>query len=216
MPEYFSSQTSESFALTKENKIITATSTATATSNESQSRADEIAKQISKQISQIDANTQASLVNTANLNQEFPTLTYYLLTEDFIKNIIKVESAPLNPNNEITDSLYIYGNTKLYNEDDISVGICSASFMCSKNAKFSYTDITNYISLDNGLIVSWLTPSFVVNLEVDNIINGLVTECIVKCTTKIGDSSFFYGKTANLKVSTSRGKIVFTFTSYNA
>ena len=67
----------------------------------------------------------------------------------------------------------------------------------------------------DGLIVSWLTPSTLVNLELDSIINGMVTECIVDCNTKIGDESIFYGKTFNLKVSSSDGKIYFYFTPFN-
>ena len=71
------------------------------------------------------------------------------------------------------------------------------TFLCYKNNHRFYTDISNYLSVDNGLIVSWFTPTTLVNLELDNIINGMVTECIVVAATKIGANPF-YGETFNL------------------
>jgi hypothetical protein len=85
-------------------------------------------------------------------------------------------------------------------DDQNSVGRCSASFLCFKNNKRFYTDITNFISVDNGLIVSWLTPTTLINLKLDTITHGMVTECIVVASTKIGVNPFF-GQTFDLKVS---------------
>ena len=48
--------------------------------------------------------------------------------------------------------------------------------------------------------MSWLTPTTLINLELDNIIHGMVTECIVVASTKIGVNPFF-GQTFDLKVS---------------
>src|SRR6266436_9106641 len=79
-----------------------------------------------------------------------------------------------------------------------------------------YTDISNYLSADNGLIVSWLTPTTLINLELDRIITGMVTECIVVAATKIGQNPF-YGDTFNLVVSAPRrtGEVQFEFTQIN-
>lgn len=210
---FFSEQSYVSSALTDKNYIVTASATASATSSLSQEDANNLALEEAKLVSQDFANTQASLANIASANEKVPSLSYYLYVEDFVKSLVEVPTTILDPSTT-TGSLYVYGRAKLYNlENNKPDGICSASFSCSKNSRDTYTDITNYISLDNGLIVSWLTPSTLVNLELDSIINGMVTECIVKASTKIGKSNFFYGKTFNLKVTSSRGKIYFYFTS---
>ena len=118
-----------------------------------------------------------------------------------------------DPHNTTTDSKYFAGIANIYIAGDgqNSVGRCSASFLCYKNDNRFYTDISNYISVDNGLIVSWLTPTTLINLELDSIINGMVTECIVVASTKIGPNPF-YGETFNLIVSSNGQQIQFEFT----
>ena len=74
-----------------------------------------------------------------------------------------------------------------------------------------YTDISNYLSAANGLIVTWFTPTTLINLELDSIINSMVTECTVVATTKVGFAPFF-GQTFNLIVSSDGEKIYFQFT----
>lgn len=210
---FSSEQSYVSSAFTDTNYLVTASATATATSIISQEDADRLALTKAKLVSQDSANTQASLANIASANERVPSLSYYLNVDDFIESVVYVDTTIKDPS-VTTDALYVYGRTKLYNlENNNYEGICSASFMCSQNSTGTYTDITNFISLDNGLIVSWLTPSSVLNLELDSIINGMITECIVKATTKIGKNDLFYGKTFNLKVSNGQGKIYFNFTS---
>ena len=136
-------------------------------------------------------------------NNEEP-LTYFLNVSDFIESLIEIPATPINNpniNNSTTASKYFAGIANIYipNDDQNSVGRCSASFLCFKNDQRFYTDITNFISVDNGLIVSWLTPTTLINLELDNIIRGMVTECIVVASTKIGVNPFF-GQTFDLKV----------------
>jgi hypothetical protein len=210
---FYSEKTNVSTALTDKKYEVTASATANAISIISQEDADFLALKEAKQVSQDSANTQANLANIASKDERVPSLSYYLYVDDFVKSLVEVETMILDPSTT-TGALYAYGRAKLYNlENNNSDGICSASFACSKNSTDIYTDITNYISLNNGMIVSWLTPSTILNLELDSIINGMVTECIVKASTKIGKSNFFYGKTFNLKVSSSEGKIYFYFTS---
>src|SRR5258707_9414060 len=107
-------------------------------------------------------------------------------------------------------SKYFAGIANIYilGDNQNSVGRCSASFLCYKNNHRFYTDISNYISVDNGLIVSWFTPTTLINLELDSIINGMVTECIVVAATKIGPNPF-YGETFNLVVSSDGQQIQF-------
>jgi hypothetical protein len=143
-------------------------------------------------------------------------MTYFLNVTDFINSLIEIPARPIrNPHirNTTTDSKYLAGIANIYMSGDNqnSVGRCSASFLCFKNDNRFYTDISNYISVDNGLIVSWLTPTTLIDLELDSIINGMVTECIVVASTKIGPNPF-YGETFNLVVSSDGQQIQFQFT----
>ena len=132
-------------------------------------------------------------------------MTYFLNVTDFINSLIEIPARPIrNPHiqNTTLDSKYLAGLANIYipGDDQNSVGRCSASFLCFKNDQRFYTDISNFISVNNGLIVSWFTPTTLINLELDRIINGMITECIVVAATKIGVNPFF-GETFNLKVS---------------
>jgi hypothetical protein len=144
-------------------------------------------------------------------------MTYFLKVTDFINSLIEIPAKPIrNPHihNSTTDSKYLAGIANIYvpGDDQHSVGRCSASFLCFNNDQRFYTDISNYISVDNGLIVSWFTPTTLINLELDSIINSMVTECIVVAATKIGPNPF-YGETFNLVVSSDGQQIQFEFTN---
>lgn len=152
------------------------------------------------------------------------SMTYVLKVTEFLESLIEIPASPIPPpphfpnfRNSTTDSKYFAGISNIYipGDNQNSVGRCSASFLCFKNDNRFFTDISNYLSVDNGLIVSWLTPTTLINLELDNIINGMVTECIVVASTKIGPNPF-YGETFNLEVSsiTSGGvkQVQFQFT----
>jgi hypothetical protein len=146
-------------------------------------------------------------------------MTYFLKIREFIEGLIEIPATPItphcpnSPHNRTTDSKYFAGISNIYTPgaNRRSAGRCSASFLCFKNDNRFFTDISNYISADNGLIVSWLTPTTLIDLELDNIINGMVTECIVVASTKIGPNPF-YGETFNLVVSSDGQQIQFEFT----
>jgi hypothetical protein len=149
-------------------------------------------------------------------------LKYFLKVRDFIESLVEISAAPIEfqkprITNTTTATQYLAGIAKIYKplDDRNSVGRCSASFLCYQNDGVIYTDISNFISVDNGLIVSWFTPTTIINLALDSIINSMVTECIVVASTKIGVNPF-YGETFNLKVSSGKSageeQIQFEFT----
>jgi hypothetical protein len=124
--------------------------------------------------------------------------------------LIEIPTSNVSGSSPIA-SRYLAGRAPLHNNDGNTVGICSASFLCIQTQDGFYTDISNFISVDNGLIVSWFTPSTLFNLELDTLLNSMVTECMVVASTKVGINPF-YGQTFNLVVSSSNGKIYFEFT----
>ena len=144
-------------------------------------------------------------------------MTYFLKIRDFIESLIEIPATPIAPfpnsRHTTTDSKYLAGIANIYVPGVRgSVGRCSSSFLCYKNNNRFYTDISNYISVDNGLIVSWFTPTTLIDLELDNVITGMVTQCIVVAATKIGPNPF-YGETFNLAVSSDGQQIQFVFTN---
>lgn len=135
-------------------------------------------------------------------------LSYYLYVADFIQSFIKIPTSNVLVDSSTIFSKYLAGRAAIYNTKGKKVGTCSASFLCMQNADGIFTDISNYLSVDNGLIVSWFTPTTLINLELDSIIHSMVTECIVIASTKIGFNPF-YGKTFNMIVSSDQSKIYF-------
>lgn len=138
-------------------------------------------------------------------------LTYYLYVDDFIQSFIEIPTSNVSIYSSTVSSKYLAGRAPLYDEHDIKVGTCSASFLCMQNADGIYTDISNYLSVDNGIVISWLTPTTLINLELDSIVHSMVTECLVAASTKIGFNPF-YGKIFNMIVSSDNGKIYFELT----
>jgi hypothetical protein len=135
-------------------------------------------------------------------------VSYYLYVEDFIKSFIEIPTSNVLIESSTISSKYLAGRASIYNKHDEKVGTCSASFLCMQNENGIFTDISNYLSVDNGLIISWFTPTTLINLELDSIIHSMVTECIVVASTKVGFNPF-YGKTFNMVVSSDDGKIYF-------
>lgn len=139
------------------------------------------------------------------------TLTYYLYISDFAQSFIEIPTSNVAVDSTTISSKYLAGRAPLYNRRGQKIGTCSASFLCMQNADGIYTDISNYLSVDSGLIVTWFTPTTLINLELDSIIHSMVTECIVVASTKVGFNPF-YGETFNLVVSSDDQKIYFKFT----
>lgn len=138
------------------------------------------------------------------------TITYYLSIADFAKSFIQIPTSNVFVDSTTIASSYLAGMAPIYNEKNVKSGTCSASFLSMKSADGIFTDISNYISTVDGLIVTWFTPTKLINLELDTIINSMVTECTVVVTTKVG-ASLFFGQTFNLIVSSDGQRIYFKF-----
>jgi hypothetical protein len=128
--------------------------------------------------------------------------------------MIDIPTTPVTTPSTTVSSKYLAGEAVLYDTTTgREVGTCSASFLCLQNERsIIYTDIANYISVDSGLIITWFTPTTLANLELDTIVNGMVTECIVTSTTKVGVNPY-YGQKFNMVVSSSDGQIHFDLVS---
>src|SRR4029079_8694518 len=125
-----------------------------------------------------------------------------------IESFIEIPTSNVSGDSTTISSKYLAGRASGYNRRDENAGTCSASFLCMQNEDGIYTDIANYLSVDSGLIITWFTPTTLINLELDSIIHSMVTECIVVASTKVGFNPF-YGKTFNMIVSSDDGKIYF-------
>lgn len=156
-----------------------------------------------------DLEAASKEVSSAQSNKQI--LTYYLFITDFAQSFIEIPTSNVSGDSTTISSEYLAGRAAIYNTDNEKAGTCSASFLCMQNADGIFTDISNFISVDNGLIVTWFTPTTLINLELDSIIHSMVTECIVVATTKVGVNPF-YGQTFNLIVSSDNQKIYFEFT----
>lgn len=170
--------------------------------------------------SNVYENTQAELIESVEITHRGdiskklrPSYInmYYLYVEDFVKSFIEIPTSNVSGDSSTISSKYLAGRAPLYNIKDEKVGTCSASFLCMQNADGIFTDISNYLSVENGLIISWFTPTTLINLELDSIVHSMVTECIVVALTKVGYNPF-YGKTFNMVVSSDDGKIYFKLT----
>lgn len=154
--------------------------------------------------------TQVSLYG-ANVSSN-KTFTYQLSVNEFVSSFIEIPTSTITAPTTTTSSKYLAGRAYIYDEHNQRVGNCSASFLCIKNSdNIIYNDISNYLSTDSGLIVSWFTPTTLANLELDTIVNSMVTECLVTVNTKIG-ASIFYGQNYELVVSSDGSTIYFQFT----
>lgn len=138
------------------------------------------------------------------------TLSYYLKVSDFLKNSIVIPSNNLNFNKNLS-SLYFTGVSNIYDSfTNEEKGNCSASFICI-NPGVVNLQIANYLYTYDGLIITWFTPTTLPNLIIDELIFGMVTECTVEVTTKVGISKY-YGKKFSMIVSQNNGLIYFNLT----
>uniref|UniRef100_A0A6C0D1N9 Uncharacterized protein n=1 Tax=viral metagenome TaxID=1070528 RepID=A0A6C0D1N9_9ZZZZ len=134
---------------------------------------------------------------------------YYLDVEEFVTNlvelpVISITGAPPSASIAARAPLYKVGSTT-------PIGTCSASFLCLNDGENVFVDISNFINIENGLIVSWFTPTTIQALELDQIIYAMITQAIVRVSTKIGNPNNFFSRTYSLTVTTNGPKIFFLF-----
>jgi hypothetical protein len=79
-----------------------------------------------------------------------------------------------------------------------------------QNASGIYTDISNYLAANDGLVVTWSTSTTLTNLELDSLINAMIAQSTVIVATKVGSASFF-GETFDLFISSDGEKLYFEF-----
>jgi hypothetical protein len=159
----------------------------------------------------VDQNTKVFDLSKMRICKKQRKLEYYLFTADFISSFIEIPTSNVLVDSSTISSIYLAGRAAVYNSLNEKVGTCSASFLCMQNADGIYTDISNFLSVDNGLVVTWFTPTTLINLELDSIVHSMVTECIVIASTKVGFNPF-YGKSFNMIVSSDTDKIFFSLT----
>ena len=143
-----------------------------------------------------------------------PKVTYHLVISDFANSFIGIPTSNISGTSSTIASSYLAGTAPVYNANNVKVGTDSASFLSMQTAGGIFTDISNDLSINNGLVVNWPTPTTPINLQLDSIIESMVTEHTVTVATKVGSSSFF-GKTYNLVVSSDSNKIYFQFNPLN-
>lgn len=135
-------------------------------------------------------------------------LSYYLYVSDFVDSFIEIPTSNVSSSSSTIASSYLAGRASVYNTQGEKVGICSASFLNMQNTDGIFTDISNYLSIDNGLIISWLTPTTLINLELDTIVHSMVTQCLVVASTKVGYNPY-YGQIFNMVVSSDDERVYF-------
>lgn len=169
-----------------------------------------LSEDLASHTSEIYNNDEIS-ASAGKLSKKHEKLTYYLYVDAFIQSFISIPTSNVSMESSTVCSKYLAGRAPVYNQNDQEVGICSASFLCMKNSQDIFTDISNYLFIENGLIVYWLTPTTLADLELDSIVHSMVTECIVKASTKIGFNPY-YGESFNMVVSSDDDKIYFKLT----
>jgi hypothetical protein len=134
---------------------------------------------------------------------------YYLNVEEFINNLVEI---PVIYSTGASPSASIAARAPLYKVGSTNpIGTCSASFLCLNDGENVFVDISNFINIENGMIVSWFTPTTVQALELNQIIYAMITQAIVRVTTKTGSPNNFFSRTYSLTVTTNGPKIFFLF-----
>jgi hypothetical protein len=140
--------------------------------------------------------------------------TYYVETGALIDSFIELPTSNVLPGSTTIASEYLAATAPVYDSNGTQVGTFSASFLNMQTADGISTDISNYLSTDSGLVVTWLTPTTVPDLQLDSIAESVATESSVTATTKVG-SSGFYGHTFDLVVTSDASRIHFQFNPAN-
>jgi hypothetical protein len=126
--------------------------------------------------------------------------TYYIDNAVLDGSFVEVPTSNTVFNVTTLSSSYIVGSAPLLDGSGTQVGTYTATFLSLQTASGITTDITNYLSTDAGLVVTWTTQAAPSNLAFSTIAESLATDNTVTALTKVGSSAYF-GKTYNLVVS---------------
>ena len=137
--------------------------------------------------------------------------SYYVLLSDLTDSFVQIPTSNVSVDSSTISSTDLAATAPVYNSSNTKVGTFSASFLTLQTADGITTDSTDYFSTTSGLVVTWLAPAKVSNLELDTIANSVVTTRTVTVSTKVGTSDF-YGQTYTLTVSSDGTKLYFQFT----
>jgi hypothetical protein len=140
--------------------------------------------------------------------------TYYIDNAALEASFVEVPTSNTVFNDTVTSSSYLVSTAPLLDGSGTRVGTYSATFVSLQTASGITTDITNYVSTDAGLVVTWTTQAAPINLEFTTITESVATETTVTATTKVGASPYF-GKIYNLVVSESSPGTEFHFEPTN-
>ena len=143
-----------------------------------------------------------------------PQVTYHMDISDFENSLIEAPTSNVSGGSTTLASNDLAGTIPIYDVNNTEVGTYSASFLSMETGNGIFTDISNYLSTNDGLVVTWDTPATPSNLALGSIVNSVATESTVTVTTKVGSSSFF-GDTFNLIVSSDGTNIYFQFNPVN-
>ncbi len=138
------------------------------------------------------------------------SVTYHMLISDFADSVIQIPTSNVSGSSSTLASSYLAGRAPIYDTTNAKVGTVSASFVSMQTGDGIFTDVSNSLSTDDGLVATWSTPATLVNLELDTIIHSMVSEHAGTVTTKAG-SSVYFGKTFDLAVTADSSKIYFLF-----
>jgi hypothetical protein len=148
---------------------------------------------------------------SAPVTKPVPAGSYYVLLSELTDSFIEIPTSNVSVDSSTVSSVDLAATAPVYNSGNTKVGTFSASFLSMQTADGISTDSTNYFSTTSGLVVTWLAPATVSNLELDTIANSVVTTRTVNVTTKVG-SSAFYGQRYTMSISSDGTKLHFQFT----
>lgn len=143
-------------------------------------------------------------------------VTYYLYIADLAASFIEIPTSNVSGQSPTIASKYLAGESPIYSVNNKKVGTYMASFLSMQTASGIHTIISNYLSADktalikNRRIVNWFLPTKPINLELDSIINSMVTQYMIETTTMVGLAPSL-GKTFDLAISSDSEKIYFKF-----
>jgi hypothetical protein len=140
--------------------------------------------------------------------------TYHLNVADLIGSLVQIPMSNVSGDSTTFASTDLAGTAPIYNANNTQAGTFSANFIVLQTADGISETIASSLSTTDGLVVSWSTPTTAPNLELDSIVNSLVSEHIVTADTKVGSSTFF-GKTSDLTISSDSNKIYLQFAPTN-